>query len=45
MGEKELLAQLSKETPLFDAIIDGAGGAIALLGTNLLKVRFPFLPA
>ena len=37
--DKQLLAQLPKERPTFDAIIDGAGGDIAEKAARILKVR------
>jgi len=36
--EKELLGQLPKERPLFDAIVDGAGGDVVEKGAKLLRV-------
>lgn len=36
--DKELLAQLPKDRPYLDAIIDGAGGDIVKRGVKLLKV-------
>jgi NADPH:quinone reductase-like Zn-dependent oxidoreductase len=38
--EKELLKLLPNDRPVFDAIIDGAGGDVVVRGNKLLKVCF-----